>query len=302
MQDLLRGAIRDPFVDLNRIDLDDPPPIWKWYKHLVDDFPLLTCQRWKYVSLNEKQRPSTYPLSLIVASILRDEAPLAGSPFLSHLNARRMELAKAPSHSVFTSCHPSEGESWPGFRAAADVPEMPDGEGWSYSLYEEVGRELCLLIDDVDEAVTEAARSSAKKALDAFLKDLRARRLARRPTIGPSAKIMKSLDSEAKTLLGMAWRVFDEKTSERSSTVLASLGVTDSDEQRVASLHLALPVLSSVEVRALSAQLPKRATARRCAVHLLAHRLGIPETTIAPKVGARSDLEYYRDATHPISG
>ena len=298
MEDILKAAIRDPFVDLDAVDLDDPPPIWKWYKHLVENFPLLTWQRWKYVELTDQQRPSTYPLSQIVASILRDEAPLAGFPFLSHLNARRMELAKAAAHGVFTSCHPAERESWPGFRAAADVPEMPD----SYSLYEDVGRDLCLLIDDVEAASTKPARTSAMGALDAFLKNLGARRSAFRPTKGPSKTTLKSLDSEAKTLLALAWRVFGENPSERCSPVLASLGVTNSDEQRVASLRLALPVFSSVEVRALSAELPKRATARRCAVHLLAHRLGIPETTIAPKVGAHSDLEYYRSATHPISG
>ena len=130
MQDLLKAAIRDPFEDLDKIDPADPPPIWKWYGHLVENFPLLTFQNWKYRALNDEQRPSTYPLRLIVDSILRDEATLVGSPFLSHLNARRMELAKAPTHGVFTSCHPTERESWPRFDAAADVPEMPDGEGW----------------------------------------------------------------------------------------------------------------------------------------------------------------------------
>ena len=218
-------------------------------------------------------------------------------------------MAKAPTYGVFTSCHPTERESWPGFKAAADVPEMPDGEGGSYLLYEEVGRDLCLLIDDVQAATTKSAREVEMDALDAFLKDVGARRAAYSPTKGPSIDVMKSLDSEAKTLLTLAWRVFGEEPSERSSEVLTSFGVIDLHDERAAALQLALPVLSSVEMDTFSAQPAVaaslhtlRPTARRCAIHLMAHRFGIPEMTIAPKVGARNDLAYYEVVTNPISG
>lgn len=291
----------------------NPPPIWKWFQHLVDHLPLLTCQTGHYERL-QSHRPTTFPLSLIVASLMADEGDAPDSLKFDRLtlslDGRRYDLTRGRAHSF--ACLPQVPGSRGFLRVGAVQDEVIDMDGepiGAVSPYEEIGRELCQLIDQCEEVPTQE-RPDAQGEIDDFIAKLAGKRRKGGEGEGLTKPILKAFFSEASRASSIGWDAVFTEPDVTAQEVLASWDISSREEQTQAALRLAFPILSSRELIGLRRYREERdqrrglgpgPTARRFAVWLLAHRFKRPPQSVANRVGAGSDWDYFEGSRSPIS-
>ena len=206
----LCAAIENPFFDKP----DPDHPINRWLRCVAENFPLWTFQTEEFLSWGEAELPSTYPLERIIDSVFRDEGlerdgfyhgPPEDIALLENVYARRMELGRE-ERSLFLSCFSYETADGSRRMEKSDPPSLlsltepprlmdwdDDGPIGSYSVYEEIGRELVGLIRAQDEAETTEDRSAAKAQLDAFLEELGAKLPAHRKSADPPGGVPEGI-------------------------------------------------------------------------------------------------------------
>ena len=304
---LFARAAAQPFI-LSQAELggNNLPPIWAFYDQLVEQLPLLTLQADSYVASQQQSRPSTHPLG-VVARFLEAEDGDAEPPLLGgNLGRRRMELSERRWLSA--SCFVEDGRI-PGdghLRLVSEVPDEADPEG-RISPYEQVGFELCKLVDALVEARTVAGRRSANDALQVFLKALGAKRGRGTPNKMPPHPIVKQLVSEAEAAVAVLMGGQQWEPIQPVRELLAEAGVADGLESSWC-LRLALPVMTGVEIKLIEddLQLGQRligrltdapADPKRLAVWLTARRLGLGMPSVARVISGAAYSETFLGET-----
>lgn len=312
-EQLLEAALANPF-DFDAVRL--------WFGYLIREFPLWSFQPWSYARHQPSSRPGTYPLQLLVDSILRDDGidPHRWlDPLPKMLDEVRRQLARgsavlaARAHAAYPRGGP------PSFRAASDLSLAPPDEGqadpddpsWFISPYEEIGRRLVDLIEQRADARNAEERAEAHDALDAFLKEIEAEAQPGPPEKGPGAEILKALITEGRELFKVCRDLFPLTVGDQTRVALHDQGIRDPDEQQVWVASLSLPVLARCELLALRDE--KRAfdqwkrgsgqhpTAKRLAVWILAHRLDLGAHHLHRKACNHDDKRYFKDRPNPIA-
>ena len=301
----LRGAIRDPFVW--RSDGSDDAPV-PWFRYLGAQLPLWTLKAGWYGQFQSGDLPSTYPLGLFIASLLRDDdiEPIRSlPPLIANIDQRRCDLAGG-ARKLKSLYHPSCFQVGRGLRSRNSElvyrrdPLLSDEDAYH------IGYDLACFINALRAAQAGAARKKAQSDLDDFLVRVGAQLEAGRPLEGPSKDALKTLYTEGRSFLALAWGTVESEPSDRTRTALAAVGIESTEQQQLWSARLALPILSAVELRALQAEIKsartwrkrkmmgKKPTARRFTIWVLAHRLDLGADSIAQKVGAGSDWDYFK--------
>lgn len=321
LPDSLDAAVNDPL----------PPSLWGTpvYEWLTDvlpgRFPLLSFQAVVYADLQEGELPITYPLRAIASSIREDdgispEESVHLDPPLATLDRRRAWLA-GTSEEVPWGVVSDEGE-WideddegPRLRGGTvqfvGLPSLydPDEQVGSHCVpaadnAEEIGERLANLLDELETARgsgDEDRKEEVEAELDRFLRSLGVRGGGNvpgygRPREGPTPLLVQRLFEEVRLLFKLCWELWPFDPSERTRAVLAEHGIEEEDCGLWAT-NLALPVLSTVEVRAVAEQIPiargeeagpTNPTPRRLAVWILSHRLSMAPTSLSAAIWPRS--------------
>ena len=207
----------------------------------------------------------------------------------------------------------------PSFRAALDLSLAPPDEGqadpddpsWFISPYEEIGRRLVDLIEQRADARNAEERAEAQVALDAFLEEIEAEAQPGPPEKGPGAEILKALITEGRELLRLCWDLFSFTIGDETRDALHDQGIRDPDEQQVWVARLSLPVLARCELLALRDEkrvcdewkrgCGQHPTAKRLAVWILAHRLGLGAHSLHRKACNHDDQKYFKKHSDPIA-
>lgn len=326
IRDLLFRAIERPFSD----EPDPDGPINRWLTWLSGACPLWTFQTEEFMRLQETDLPVTDPLQDVIESVLRDEGwdryGLVGDHpenyrLLENVYARRKELGKSVRsviHACYAYTDPNGSrrvitEHPLGLRWLAEPPTITeydeDGPVGSYTVYEEIGRELVRVLQAFNAAEPGSdERETAKARLDAFLEDVGARAPAHRPSADPPEEMLHELYRQGRELLNSLWTPRVVGPDGLSRDVLAAAGADQGDFIDWAR-RLAVPALSWPELQAIHQQATeaftgssdlKKPTARRMTIWVLAHRLGSPPERLAGKLGASSDYDYFKYAPNPV--
>jgi hypothetical protein len=317
---LLAKTLSDPFAYHPETHVRD------WFQFLVEQFPLWSFQPRAFAALHEKDRPVTYPLPLIIESILKDDledegvatdGPQALDPLSAAVDRRRCAIAEEDAHD---SAILNREDDWqvrlaPGYTRLRFAADLAHAEGDSngredfLSPYEDVGRELVRLIEAREAARGTQERQEAQKELDEFLDSIAVKVRKGRPAEGPSEEICKALVTEGRKLLTLCWDMLPAEISGTTKQVLAKEGVIGEDEIQLWATRLALPVLSRPEILALKVQheeaanwktaLP-RPTPRRLTIWILARRLRMKPVTLADKMLGSEAAEYFAGKPNPV--
>lgn len=320
---LLERVLREPFEFFEPSDEVFDFHVHRWFKYLIRESP---CWTWQAHSFQFSALPTTYPLDLIVKSILRDDRPSEhGSRepdqlhLLGHLFGRRHGLAYGevpPSVTIDLSVQPVLLGGPLSFHPAdlhRFVPDAEPGEMAELNPYEDIGRELVWLIEAREcarAAGDEEALSEANADLDSFLQETTAKLRQRRPPEGPGERILETLSTEGRRLFEPLWEAFPSEISERTDDLLDSLGVAE-EERTLWAARLTLPILSKPEIEALQFEIEQsaswsrasgRPTPRRFTIFVLAHRLGMEPSTVARRAagGSGGAYEEFQYAVNPI--
>ena len=304
---LLAATLRDPLADKEATHVRD------WLRFLAEHFPLWAFQAPAYASLHKSELPTSYPLRLIVESILEDEEdvlfpePLARLP--ATLDCRRSAIALGKLENVRMGvADPRIPRFLP--EAVADLGRWePEAvPGFQPSPYEFLGREFVLLVEDHLFAVEKSQRRRAKQILNHFLDDMKRKLAAHRPREGLPPAVFDALVSQGRSLIELCWRIFPIKVSDQTREILVNEGVCGAAMEPWAA-RLALPFFSQAEILALKAESGKAAkwergsgsypTPRRFVIWVLAHRLGASATTLTRKA-FDNDAKYFQKRKNPI--
>ena len=302
-QALLAQALREPFGD----------HVGTWFKVLVDRFPLWAFQARSFAQLHQSELPTTYPLRLMVQSILDDEGGVRVhgllDPLPATLDSRRYAIAEGKLDSAnWSPVEPHKAEFLP--RVIADLwrvePEVIPG--FRPSPYEFLARQLVPLIEDHLFAFDKRQRKRGKRELDYFLEELAATLAPGRPKEGPHIGVLNTLVTQGRQLLQLCWGMFPIDVSDQTRRLLSECGALEAIQ--IDAACLAVPLLSRAEILALKTEADEAAnwtrgegsypTSRRFVIWVLAHRLGARATALAGKALDSDDVRYFRRRQNPI--
>jgi hypothetical protein len=301
---LFAAVLRDPLP----FDTKRWSNLQRWFRLLVAEFPLWSFQAWEYTRLQGKDLPSSFPLQLIIDSILKDDGispQSALEPLDYTVDRRRRSLGYERGDLIE---YPLDEAQLPGGHAEFYcAPPLFTEESESEhhydprtSPYEDLGIELVGLIEERDRARLAGDRDALADAvagLKRLEKHISAKLGVGNPGIDPPEEILRALVQEGRRLLGLCWEVCPFELSDKADSVLADHGIRE-EERWVWAIQLALPVLSRLEISVLGKQIRLargrdsrvvgRPTPRRMAVWIVAHRLGRDASAIARKAGGGS--------------
>jgi hypothetical protein len=303
---LLAQTLRDPLA------YHPATHVRAWLQLLSDRFPMLSFHPRAYRRLHKSELPTTYPLRVVIESILGDEGinpegdvldPVAAllDRRRSGLAAERIEVEIGEPVGGHTRFLPSRVCD-----LVFDEAESEHGGGGVVSPYEELGRELVTYVEDLQFAPRKTERKAAKNALAKFMRAVGAALSTGKPVDGAPEAILKALLTETRDLGELCWEVLPGLAiSDRTNDIMSAYNVPDK-EKALWSLRLALPVFSRRELAALlSAIVPwavPTPTPRVFAIWLLAYRLGIGAPSLARKLLGSKAGASFRGRKNPIDG
>ena len=319
----------DELIRLFAAVLRDPLPLdtktWlnlsRWFRLLVAEFPLWSFQAWEYARLQGSGLPSSFPLQVIIDSILRDDgfSPQSSLEPLDYAVDRRRRSLGYESGDLIE--HPLDSAPLLGgetefYCAPPLFTEEFESEDYSdmrSAPYEEIGVDLVRLVEarDVARMVGDPdARDQAKAALRGFLHDISAQLGVGRPQKGPSENILKALVAEGTSLLDLCWKACPFELSVEASDLLADQEIPES-ARRITAVRLALPILSRREIAAVANDIRRsqawkrsrpRPTPRHAAILIVARRLGMDAPGVARRISGGGAAEEILQVDDPFAG
>ncbi len=298
---LLRFALERPFEEPGERHIDD------WFHYLTEHFPLWSLQPHKYGRLHAPYVAIRTPLRSMVRSIRADESsedqPVVLADCLQERRIIVMSGAQGVAqYGLATVRRPNVySASTAGFYWSEETEGAAD-----YLLLEPeyalIGRRLVQHIEDIELARDSRERQEALHKRDKFLNVIAAGLPQGAPEKGPGKPIRDPLYSEFRKLLDICWGILPAQVTGDTKKIFAANGVSEKESVQRWAAALTLPFFSRPEISALFAQREAsrnwgrrsgQPTARRFTVWLLAHRLGVPASTLArPLLGPR-DSEYF---------
>lgn len=324
-------------VELLTQALHNPLPVpmmgsalYNWMRALPDHFPLWSFQPFAFYNLQDTGLPTTFPLQVFINSIAEDDdlptdTPGPVDPPVATADRRRGWLAGTaavgPSWSdraewIYEEDEPVSLAPGPQPQLLR-APELFDPGSESryhfdppHHLGEEVGRTISELVDRREQARAsgdDEALADATLDLERYLREIGVDTGPGRPREGPAPRVVQGLHREAQALLELCWQVCPFELADRPAEILAACDQPELDP-RLWAVALALPVLSTLEVRVVAQEIraaadwgdrPGRPTPRRIAVALLSHRLEMDQAALARRIwaggGAVEEFQRARD-------
>jgi hypothetical protein len=311
MQAMLLGALANPFEGHEF-------HISRWYSAVVKHLPLAAFQAHYYARWQHGENPSTYPLPQFIRSIAEDESIVSKRHTLTSLEAtlddRRNRISNgAPVHvrEIWTPgeplcLYPSSPlfSTYPPDLAGYEVTD-DDGGGGYVSPYEDVGRELVELVDNLKYALTKASRREASAQLRSFHNRLLGWDGPGRHPKFPNTDVLKALAGEFTNLLQLLRGICLPPAPAAVLIALSDAGATDG-EYDLWRWRLALPILSRLELQVLDTKVMScasgvsRAVYRRFAIQIMSHRLQVLPADLARRISGSEAAARLADVESPF--
>lgn len=299
-QQLLAHALRDPFPKRGQAN-----HVQKWVDFLVENWPLWSFQRERYVELEGASWFSTEALRQIVRTLRRDDGvakPKKLTPLETELDHRRYRLARVLLPNVAIpawSLADDELRSGPCLFCRLHFPGLKPEGGYADE-YERVGLQFMLHVAKVRNSA-KGERMRAERQLLRFARALAKQGRRGRRLEGPSEELLKALVAEGREIIEVCWRLMRLLWSIEVQQ-FAQLGLSPA-ATRSWSARLALPLLSRREIAVMCAEIKRastwpthksgRPTPRLFAIWVLSRRLNLGAKSVARKALGGAASAYF---------
>lgn len=273
----------------------DGPPycVWEWFQFLIEKFPLWAFQPSSFADLHGTHLPQTYPLRLMIRSVLNDDGDSSEFQHLEPLPA----LVDLIRYSMLHRHVPII--EWV-TQGSDKKPRLPDGpsrflpshaSGTSSQPHWQddfvgISALLLELLDNRASARTDDEIQEAKNTLGGFLRGLAPPPTSKKLVETDQVDLLKPIVAQGVSLLKVCWDVFTLDVPDDTRNMLRAHKVTERQMQQRWAVRLMLPFLSRHEILALEAESEQKRsykpekdrsypTPEQLAVWILARRLNL---------------------------
>ena len=276
-----------------------PTHVWEWYQFLIARFSLWTFQPSFYAHLHGTHLPQTYPLRLMIRSVIKDDGDSTEFQELRPLPALVDHIRYSMLHGYVPMIS--------GVTVGSDeLPRLPDGPSrflpslasgissqpdWRDD-FVGVSAQLLELLDNRASARTRDEIKEAQNTLDGFLEDLAPPPTSFKLVVTNQLHLLKPIVAQGVDLLKVCWDVFTFDIPDGTRNMLHAHRVTSGQMQQRWAVRLMLPILSRHEILALETESQQQRsykpekgksypTSEQLAVWIVARRLNLEARPLA---------------------
>ena len=285
---------------LPSVEEPDGPPdcVGEWFQFLIEHFRLWAFQPSAYTHVQGTGLPPTYPLRMMIRSVISDDGNSSEFQQLGPLPALVDNERYSMLHGggpIICSVTGSDG-----------LPRLPDGPSrflpslasgistrpdWQDE-FVGIAAFLLELLDDRASSRTRNEISKAQKTLDDFLEDLAPPPSSKKLVVTNQRHLLEPIVAQGVDLLKVCWDVFTFDIPDGTRNMLHAHRVTSGQMQQRWAVRLMLPILSRHEILALETESQQQRsykpekdksypTAEQLAVWILARRLNLEARPLA---------------------
>ena len=312
--------LADPFALPSDEEAHGPADcVCEWFQFLVEKFPLWAFQPFSFADLHGTHPPQTYPLRLMIRSMLDDDGKSSEFQHLEPLPA----LVDLIRYSMLHRHVPII--EWV-TQGSDEKPCLPDGPSrflpWlaSGSTSQPHGQDdfvgvsalLLELLDNRASARTDDEIKEAQTTLDDFLEDLAPPPTRKKLVETDQVDLLEPIVAQGVSLLKVCWDVFTFDIPDGTREMLSAHDVTTRQMQQRWAVRLMLPFLSCHEILALETESEQQRsykpekgksypTPEQLAVWILARRLNLEALQLGRyTLSATTAYKHFDNEPNPV--